>query len=154
KRLGSDVDLRDIARRAIGLTGADLATVMNEGALAAARLDKPEITQTELDAALHRILEAPSRQRRLSLREASIAQRFAPHERVTSADRGGVDEAIAEMTDVREYLANPERFASLGARAPRGILLVGPPGCGKTLLARAVAAEANAAFLSVAGSEF
>ncbi|MGQ0519782.1 MAG: AAA family ATPase, partial [Actinomycetota bacterium] len=154
KQLAGDVDLDAIAHRAIGLTGADLASVVNEGALLAVRAGKPVITQVELDAALARILEAPERQRRLSLRDKGIGRRFSADERLTFADVAGVDDAIAELAEVKEYLAEPDRFAALGARAPRGILVSGPPGCGKTLLARAVAGEANAAFLSVAGSEF
>ena len=154
KRLDENVDLAAVARRAIGLTGADLASVMNEGALLAARAGKAAITQVELDQALQRILEAPERQRRLSMRERSIGKRFASEDRVTFADVAGVDDALEELGEVKDYLANPERFEKLGARVPRGILLSGPPGCGKTLLARALAGEANAAFISVAGSEF
>jgi ATP-dependent metalloprotease FtsH len=154
RRLAPGVDLAAIANRAIGLTGADLANVINEGALLAARAGKDAISQTELDRALQRILEAPERQRRLSLKDRSIGKRFAAEDRVTFSDVAGVDDAIAELEEVKEYLANPERFADMGARVPRGILLSGPPGCGKTLLGRAVAGEANAAFFSVAASEF
>lgn len=154
KRLDPGVDLEAIARRAIGLTGADLANVLNEGALLAARAGHEAISQAHLDGALQRILEAPERQRRLSLRERSVATRFTAEQRVTFADVAGVDEAVEELAEVRDYLANPERFAAAGARLPRGILLSGPPGCGKTLLARAVAGGANAAFFSVAASEF
>ena len=154
KALDEGVDLADIARRAIGMTGADLASVLNEGALLTARAGKTVISQAELDIALARILEAPERQRRLSLREKSVARRAGADQRATFADVAGADDALAELSEVRDYLAEPERFAAMGARAPRGILLSGPPGCGKTLLARAVAGEANAAFLSVAGSEF
>ena len=154
KRLGPDVDLASIAERAFGLTGADLASVMNEGALLAARSDKPAISQAELDVALQKLLKAPELQRRLSIRERSVGKRFSAEERVTFADVAGVDDAIDELNDVRDYLANPENFARMGAAVPRGILLSGPPGCGKTLLARAVAGEANAAFYSVAGSDF
>ncbi|MBW3643600.1 MAG: AAA family ATPase, partial [Actinobacteria bacterium] len=88
------------------------------------------------------------------MRDKGIARRFSAEERLCFTDVAGVDDAIEELAEVREYLAEPERFAALGARPPRGILLSGPPGVGKTLLARAVAGEANAAFLSVAGSEF
>ncbi len=154
KPLEPDVGLAEIARKAIGLSGADLASVMNEGALLAARAGKASISQEELDAALRGILAAPGEQRRLSLRRRSIATRFTAEERVTFADVAGVDDAVRELEEVKQYLAEPARFAQLGARVPRGILLSGPPGCGKTLLARAVAGEANAAFLSVAGSEF
>jgi cell division protease FtsH len=73
---------------------------------------------------------------------------------VTFSDVAGVDEAKADLQEVVEFLKYPEKFNSLGARIPRGVLLVGPPGTGKTLLARAVAGEAGVPFFSISGSEF
>ncbi len=73
---------------------------------------------------------------------------------VTFADVAGVDEAKAELQEVVEFLKYPEKFNSLGARIPRGVLLIGSPGTGKTLLARAVAGEAGVPFFSISGSEF
>ncbi len=73
---------------------------------------------------------------------------------VTFSDVAGVDEAKTELQEVVEFLKYPEKFNSLGARIPRGVLLVGPPGTGKTLLARAVAGEAGVPFFSISGSEF
>jgi cell division protease FtsH len=73
---------------------------------------------------------------------------------VTFADVAGVDEAKTELQEVVEFLKFPEKFNSLGARIPRGVLLVGPPGTGKTLMARAVAGEAGVPFFSISGSEF
>ena len=154
KPLADGVDLKAIASRAHGLTGADLASVLNEGALLAARDRRSAISQGDLLAALQRLLEAPERQRRLSLRERSIGKRFSSEERVTFADVAGVGDAVTELAEIAQYLADPDRFDAVGARPPRGILLSGPPGCGKTLLARAVAGQSNAAFISVAASEF
>ncbi|HET7486430.1 MAG TPA: AAA family ATPase [Acidimicrobiales bacterium] len=152
KRLDPGVDLGAIAHRAVGLSGADLASVMNEGALLAARAGHPAVDQGDLGAALARILEAPDRQRRLSQRARSFSR--SAGERVRFSDVAGMDSIVAELAEVASYLSQPERFVAMGARPPRGVLLVGPPGCGKTMLARAVAGEANAAFFSVAGSEF
>ena len=73
---------------------------------------------------------------------------------VTFADVAGQDTAKAELVEIVDFLKEPDKYIALGARIPRGVLLVGPPGTGKTLLARAVAGEANVAFFSIAASEF
>jgi cell division protease FtsH len=74
--------------------------------------------------------------------------------KVTFADVAGIDEAKEEVEEVVEFLKSPQKFHALGARIPRGVLLVGPPGTGKTLLARAIAGEAKTPFYSISGSEF
>jgi cell division protease FtsH len=74
--------------------------------------------------------------------------------KVTFADVAGVEEAKAELVEVVDFLKTPQRFTQIGARIPKGVLLVGPPGTGKTLLAKAVAGEAGVPFFSISGSEF
>jgi cell division protease FtsH len=74
--------------------------------------------------------------------------------KTTFADVAGVDEAIEELEEVKEYLQAPAKFQAMGAKIPRGVLLYGPPGTGKTLLARAVAGEAGVPFFSISGSDF
>ncbi len=75
-------------------------------------------------------------------------------DRTTFDNVAGAGEAVAELREIRDYLADPSKYASVGARAPKGVLLVGPPGTGKTLLAKATAGEADAAFFSLSGSDF
>jgi len=74
--------------------------------------------------------------------------------KTTFTDVAGVDEAVEELQEIKEYLENPAKFQAMGARVPKGLLLYGPPGTGKTLLARAVAGEAGVPFLSISGSDF
>jgi cell division protease FtsH len=74
--------------------------------------------------------------------------------KITFRDVAGVDEAVQELQEIKEFLENPKKFQALGARIPKGVLLYGPPGTGKTLLARAVAGEAGVPFFSISGSDF
>jgi len=83
---------------------------------------------------------------------AKIVSKDQP--KTTFTDVAGVDEAIEELQEVKEYLQNPAKFQAMGAKIPRGVLLFGPPGAGKTLLARAVAGEAGVPFYSISGSDF
>ncbi|MGH2729353.1 MAG: ATP-dependent zinc metalloprotease FtsH, partial [Actinomycetota bacterium] len=74
--------------------------------------------------------------------------------KITFADVAGLDEAVEELQEIKEYLEAPQRFQAMGAKIPKGVLLFGPPGTGKTLLARAVAGEAGVPFFSISGSDF
>jgi cell division protease FtsH len=85
----------------------------------------------------------------------SRARRFAEgSQKITFDDVAGVDEAKEELAEVVDFLKNPKKFQALGARIPKGVLLTGPPGCGKTLLARAIAGEAGVPFFHISGSDF
>ena len=84
--------------------------------------------------------------------KAKLVSKDTP--KTTFADVAGVDEAIQELDEIKEFLANPAKFQAIGAKIPKGVLLYGPPGTGKTLLARAVAGEAGVPFYSISGSDF
>jgi ATP-dependent metalloprotease FtsH len=148
------VDLGSIAKRTVGMTGADLASLVNEGTLLAARARRSTIEASDLEQGLERVRDAPERQRRLSMRDRRVGQSSLFSERVTFADVAGADRVIEELAEVRDYLADRSRYDAVGARVPRGYLLTGPPGTGKTLLAHALAGESNAAFISAPATEF
>jgi cell division protease FtsH len=84
--------------------------------------------------------------------KAKLANKDTP--KVTFADVAGVDEAVEELLEIKEFLSEPAKFLAVGAKIPKGVLLYGPPGTGKTLLARAVAGEAAVPFYSISGSDF
>ena len=86
--------------------------------------------------------------------KAKTKKSVEEHPDVKFSDVAGVDEAVEEMQEIKDFLANPAKYQSMGAKIPRGCLLVGPPGTGKTLLARAVAGEAGVPFFSISGSDF
>ena len=90
----------------------------------------------------------------LSFGKAKARQVTKDQPKTTFEDVAGVDEAVEELREVKEYLENPVKFQAMGAKIPKGVLLYGPPGTGKTLLARAVAGEAGVPFFSISGSDF
>ena len=92
--------------------------------------------------------------RAMNFGKARVKRADDEKRKVTFKDVAGADEEKEELTEIVEFLKNPLEFSNLGARIPKGVLLVGPPGTGKTLLARAVAGEANAPFFSISGSDF
>lgn len=90
----------------------------------------------------------------MSFGKAKAKKNIEEHPDVKFSDVAGADEAVEEMQEIKDFLDNPAKYQSMGAKIPRGVLLVGPPGTGKTLLARAVAGEAGVPFFSISGSDF
>ena len=90
----------------------------------------------------------------MNIRKSQARRVTADQPKVTFGDVAGLDEAVEDISEIRDFLDSPGRFRAMGARVPKGVLLTGPPGTGKTLLARAVAGEAGVPFFSISGSDF
>lgn len=103
---------------------------------------------------LRRLNSSMGGDKQMNFGKAKVKQMGDEKRKTTFADVAGADEEKEELKEIVEFLKNPSKFNSLGARIPKGVLLVGPPGTGKTLLARAVAGEAGVPFFSISGSDF
>ncbi len=157
--LDEDVDLEDLARRTIGFTGADLEALCKEAALKALKewvkelKDIPDRVPTEI---LEKIkVKKEHFEEALQMVEPSAMREvLVQTPNVRWDDIGGLEEVKQKLREAVEWpLQDPEAFAAVGIKPPKGIVLYGPPGCGKTLLAKAVATESNASFIAVKGPE-
>lgn len=141
------VSYQQLAERTAGMSAADIENMVNQAALIAVKHGREKVSAADVTEA-HRLLLS-------SHRTDERSSVFLPEEVSITFDKvAGMDEAKAELVEVVDFLKSPDKYARLGARVPRGILLVGDPGNGKTLLAKAVAGESGRPFIAATGSEF
>lgn len=158
-KLGPDVDFNKIALDTAGFSGADLANLVNKAALTASKNNKERVSMEELLEAHKSMLQAGGSYEgggaALMTKGNAKPKMFVPTQvKVKFDDVAGIPEAKEELQELVGFLKNPEKYRRLGAKLTRGVLLVGDPGNGKTLLAKAVAGEANCPFFSVSASDF
>ncbi len=157
--LADDVDLEKLADITHGYTGADLAALCREAAMKALRRYLPEIDleQERIPIEVLEKMEVRMEDFMAAYKEitpTAIREVYIEVPRVRWSDIGGLEEVKQELREAVEWpLKYPEKFKELGIRPPKGVLLYGPPGCGKTLLAKAVATESEANFIAVRGPE-
>ena len=157
--LAEDVDLEKLADITHGFTGADLAALCREAAMKALRryLPKIDLEQERIPVEVLEQMEVRMEDFMAAYKEitpTAIREVFIEVPTVRWSDIGGLEEVKQELREAVEWpLKYPDRFKKLGIRPPKGVLLYGPPGCGKTLLAKAVATESEANFIAVRGPE-
>ncbi len=157
-KLNPEVTPQAIAQITSGFSGAELANLVNEAALAATKARKPEVGLNDFVEAKNRVVQAAQKyeQAKNSAQDLNKGVVVLRAQQMTTkfSDLAGLKEVKDEIKDIVDYLHNPNAFGRLGAKPPKGILLYGEPGTGKTMLARAIAGEASANFIAVTGSEF
>lgn len=145
-----EVDITTLVEQTVGYSGADLVNLVNEAAIFAGRSNKNTVDMESFALGIKKISSFEK-----DLSPSFSIKILSPSEIKTHfADVAGMNAAKREVTEVIDFLKNPEQFTRLGAKPPAGILIYGPPGTGKTMMARAIAGEANATFLAVSGSAF
>lgn len=152
-KISANLNFGEIADRTNGYSGADLSNLANEAAIYATRKKKHSV---DLDAFIHAI-EKHHMGARQAVRfqgDLNVEILNANDVKTSFKDVAGLSEPKKELEDFIQYMRNPEDFGKLGAKPPKGVLLYGPPGNGKTLLARAIAGESNYSFIAVSGSDF
>lgn len=149
-KVESDIDFDKVAKISTNFSGADIAATCNEAAIIAVRKGKKAVSNDEFDEAVDRISVTAGHK----LNTAGMNMSRVPDLDVKLDDVKGIDEAIAEAFEVVAMLKNIDKIRELGLKAPKGILLVGPPGTGKTMLAKAIANEAGVPFYSLSGGDF
>jgi cell division protease FtsH len=154
-KLAEDIDLEQLAKDTAGFSGAEIADLMNKAAVQAARNNQDIVTNDDIRAAKHIIVTSQKAIKPALTGESSLARMYKPAQiKTTFASVAGLDNAKEELQDIVNFLKDPVTFSRLGAQISKGVLMVGEPGNGKTLLARAMAGEANCPFFSISGSEF
>lgn len=158
-KFSPEVDFVAIAEKTAGFSGADLADLINKAAINASKNNQDQVVMEDLLQAHKLIMHVGGSMNGSSNNQhtkgSSKAKMFMPSQVKVKFDAvAGVPEAKEELQDVVNFLKNPEKYRRLGAKLTRGVLLVGGPGNGKTLLAKAVAGEANCPFFSATGSDF
>ncbi|MBX3073531.1 AAA family ATPase [Candidatus Obscuribacterales bacterium] len=149
-KLESDQDLDKLAKLSFNFAGSDIAATVNEAAILAVRKKKEKVDEEDLEEAARRM--SVSAGHKLNTSGMNLAR--VPDLDVKLDDIKGMDEAKAEAAEVVALLKNADLVEKSGLRAPKGVLLVGSPGTGKTMLAKAIANEAGVAFYSIAGTDF
>jgi cell division protease FtsH len=149
-KLASEPNLEKLAKESMNFSGADIAAAVNEAAIIAVRYGGKAVEEIDLEEAIERI--AVTAGHKLNIGGMNLSK--VPDIDVTLDDVKGIDSAKAEAAEVVGLLKNIDKVINSGFKAPKGVLLVGPPGTGKTMLAKAIANEAGVPFYSLSGGDF